>query len=509
MTAIKLNLKGRLMPNTMRRGAVWSLLAAAALTACTQDLNITNPNAPSSDTFWHSQADAIAGINATYSGLLQRGTYGRWLGFAYDIRSDEGMSTSGWTELKQWNGFIQGDYNFEPPREIWWHHYWTIFHANEVIANVPNIEMDAVLRDRIVGEAKFIRALLYFNLVNLYGNVPLVLTPPQPTDRPPNATPAEVYAQIETDLQDAQAVLPASYPASDVGRATKGAALAMLGKAQLQQRKWATAAATLATVIAMPQYDLMPNYADNFTDKFENNVESVFEVQFGDESQLSNGVNGQNYAKMIGACQGAAGVQPSYCDGQPTRWFFNQFFPDTTNRLVYDPRLDATLFWNKPGGEDVYGTPFTARYGLTSNALWFKKWGEYYVIEDQNWDNPINYRVIRFADVLLMEAEALNESGQTAAAYPLVQRVRTRAGAGTVPAGMDQAAMRDYILHERLVELGLEQTRWLDLQRHDMLNASLATHDPEFAAFPARAVLLPIPQNEIDLNPNIKQNPGW
>ena len=108
-----------------------------------------------------------------------------------------------------------------------------------------------------------------------------------------------------------------------------------------------------------------------------------------------------------------------------------------------------------------------------------------------------------------MEAEALNESGQTAAAYPLVQRVRTRAGAGTVPAGMDQATMRDYILHERLVELGLEQTRWLDLQRHDMLNANLSTHDPEFLSFPARAVLLPIPQNEIDLNPNIAQNPGW
>jgi hypothetical protein len=117
--------------------------------------------------------------------------------------------------------------------------------------------------------------------------------------------------------------------------------------------------------------------------------------------------------------------------------------------------------------------------------------------------------VIRFADVLLMEAEALNESGQTAAAYPLVQRVRTRAGAGTVPAGMSQAAMRDYIMHERLVELGLEQARWLDLQRHDLLDSGPGTHDPEFLNFPARAVLLPIPQNEIDLNPNIVQNPGW
>jgi len=117
--------------------------------------------------------------------------------------------------------------------------------------------------------------------------------------------------------------------------------------------------------------------------------------------------------------------------------------------------------------------------------------------------------VIRFADVLLMYAEALNESGQTAAAVPYIQRVRTRAGAGTVPAGMDQATMRDYIMHERLMEFGLEQGRWLELARHDMLTSALETHDPEFTAFPAFKVLLPIPQNEIDLNPNMAQNPGW
>lgn len=491
------------------RALAWPAMVAVALVACTQDLNITNPNAPDTANFWRTEADAIAGLNATYGGLEQRGTYQRWLTFAYDIRSDEGMSLSPWTELRQWNGFVQGDYNFEPSREIWWHHYWTIFRANQVIAYVPAIDMDAALRSRIVGEAKFIRALLYFNLVNLYGNVPLILAPPVPTDRPSNSTPAETYAQIETDLTDAAGVLPTSYGAGDLGRATRGAALAMLGKAQLQQRKWQQAATTLAQVVAMPQYNLMTNYADNFTDKFENNVESVFEVQFADESQLSQGVAGLNIPRMVGACKGATGVDPSYCDGLPTRWYFNQFFPDTLNRAVYDPRLDVTLFWNRPGGMDVYGTPYTTRYGATSTATYFKKWGEYYVIQDQNWDNPINYRVIRFADVLLMYAEALNESGQTAAAIPFVQRVRTRAGAGTVPAGMNQAALRDYILHERLMELGLEQSRWLDLARHDMLTSALASNDAEFTGFPSFKVLMPIPQNEIDLNPNMQQNPGW
>jgi starch-binding outer membrane protein, SusD/RagB family len=500
------------MRNRTLRSAMRSLVIGAAVIGCTQDLNISSPNAPDSETFWATQADAIAGINATYNGLQQRGTYARWLGFAYDIRSDEGLSTSGWTELKDWTGFLQGNYNFEPPREIWWHTYWTISRANQVIAHVPSINMDAALRDRIVGEAKFIRGLMYFNLVTLFGNVPLITVPPALTDRPGNATPAEIYAQIEKDLTEAAAVLPlpGAYSGADIGRATKGAALAMLGKAQLQQRKWTPAAATLAQVTAMP-YNLIPNYADNFTDSFENNVESVFEVQFGGPSQVSQGVVGQNYARMIGACRGAAGVDPSYCDGQPTRWYFNQFFPDTTNRLVFDPRIDATLFWNKPGGEDVYGTQFSARYGAGSNAVWWKKWGQYYVIQDQNWDNPINYRVIRFADVLLMQAEALNEAnaGNVAAAAALVQRVRTRAGAGPVPPGMTQAQMRDYILHERLVELGLEQTRWLDMQRHDLLTPARAPDDPQFTNFQSFKVLMPIPQNEIDLNPNLKQNPGY
>ena len=191
----------------------WPAAVVVALAACTQDLNITNPNAPDTANFWRTQGDAISGINATYAGLEQRGTYQRWLAFAYDIRSDEGMSLSPWTELRQWNGFVQGDYNFEPSREIWWHHYWTIFRANQVIAYVPSIEMDATLRARIVGEAKFLRGLLYFNLVNLYGNVPLITAPSAPTDRPPNATPAQIYTQIEADLNDAAGVLPASYPA--------------------------------------------------------------------------------------------------------------------------------------------------------------------------------------------------------------------------------------------------------------------------------------------------------
>ena len=496
------------------------LLLGAALAGCT-DLNLTNPNALSSGNFWRTQNDALQGINATYNGLMNNGTYGRWLVFATDLRADDGRIQSPWTDLSNFTKFSFTSYDFEVNRELWIHHYQALFRANQVIARVPSINMDATLRDRIVGEAKFIRALLYFNLVNLYGNVPLITAPPVPTDRPASATPAQIYAQIEQDLNDAIGVLPVSYTGADVGRATKGAAQALLGKALAQQAaiaqpKWAEAATMLGQVISSGQYQLMQpvtgdslsGYAANFVGlpSKENNAESIFEVQFGDRSTLANGVRGLNIARMVGPCG------PSYCDGRPTRWFFNQFFPDTTNRTVYDPRLDYTMYWNRPGGMAVYNIDYQTRYPGSDEVYW-KKWGEYYLgATDQDWDAAINFRVIRYADVLLLHAEALNEaSGPSTQVYDDVNQVRRRVGLADLPAGLSQAQMRDAIMHERLLELGLEGQRMLDLARHDMVHkAILEPHDAEFQFFRDETLgLLPIPQTEIDLNPNVRQNPGW
>jgi starch-binding outer membrane protein, SusD/RagB family len=488
----------------MTRSLLPTLLLAATLPACT-DLDLTDPNRPSTDTFWQTREHAIAGVNAAYNALLNNGAYGRWLVFATDLRSDIGMIQSPWTDLSNFTKFTFTSYDFEVNREIWQHHYQAIFRANQVIARVPGIAMDAVLRGRIVGEAKFIRALLYFNLVTLYGNVPLITTPPLPTDRPATAAPAAVWAQIEQDLTEARAVLPQSYGSTDLGRATWGAATALLGKAHLQQREWGTATAVLQEVISPELYDLMPSYADNFTAQVENDQESVFEVQFGDRSFLSAGVRGLNIARMVGPCG------PSFCDGRPTRWYFEQFQQDSTVGGQADPRLDLTVYYNKPGGMDVYGRPFADRYSADPTVLFFKKYGEYYLgLADQDWDAAINFRVIRYADVLLMQAEALNELGRTPEAYPLVDRVRARVDLPPLPAGLNQDEMRERILRERMFELGLEGQRWADLQRHDRLAPALQAIDAEFQFFVAgKSELLPIPQTEIDLNPNARQNPNW
>ncbi len=481
-----------------------SLLLGATLAGCT-NLDLQDPNGPSTGTFWQTAGDALAGVNAAYNALQNNGTYGRWLVFATDLRSDIGMILSPWTDLSNFTKFTFTSYDFEVNREIWQHHYQAIFRANQVIARVPAIPMDATLRDRIVGEAKFIRALMYLNLVTLYGNVPLITTPPQPTDRPATVGPPELWAQIEQDLTQARPVLPRSYSGNDLGRATWGAATALLGKAYMQQGKWSQADAALAEVIGSGLYDLMPNYADNFTDRFENNVESLFEVQFGDRSFLSAGTRGLNISRMVGPCG------PSYCDGRPTRWYVEQFLKDTTVGGRVDPRLDLTIYYNKTGGMDVYGTPFAVRYAADTTQLFFKKYGEYYLgLPGQDWDAAINFRVIRYADVLLLDAEALNELGRTAEAYPLVDRVRARVTLPPLPAGLSADSLRERILRERMFELGLEGQRWADLERHARITPALQAEDPEFQFFVAgKSELLPIPQTERDLNPNVKQNPGW
>ncbi|MEW5928143.1 MAG: RagB/SusD family nutrient uptake outer membrane protein [Gemmatimonadota bacterium] len=479
-----------------------ALLLAAAAAGCA-DLELTNPNTRTTETFWQNQADAVTGLNGVYNGLQLRGTYQRWLPFAYDIRSDIGHSPSPWPELNQFNKFTLGSYDFEVNLELYGHHYQAIFRANQAIARIPGIQMDQALKDQLVGEAKFVRGLLYFNLANLYGSVPLILEPSNASDRPASASSAEVWAQVEKDFTEARAALPVA-PRMP-GSATRGAAAAMLGKAHLQQREWAPASQAFAEVIGSGRYSLLPSYADLFRGDNDNSREAIFEVQFGGPAVTSAGTGGFHIGQMIGPCG------PSYCDAMPTRWFFEEFQKERTVAGQVDPRLDATIFYDKPGGMDVFGQPFAQRYPDRINDLFWKKYTEYY-LGRSDWNADINYKVVRLGGLLLNHAEALVEQGRTAEAIPFVNQVRQRAGLAPLAAGMSQAALRAEIEHQETLELGLEGERWLYLRRHNLLGSpAVAAHDPtEFRFFVAgKSELLPIPTEETARNPNVTQNPGW
>lgn len=502
-------------------------LSLIAIAGCKRDFNEVNPNAPTIVAFWKTSDDAVKGVNAAYGTFYRTASlYSRWIYFHGTLKSDEGFGSGGDGGLNNLMSFNQTNYNQNLTAITWETLYVGIFRANQVIANVPDIEMDATLKKRVIAEAKFLRALFYFNLTLYFGRPPLMLTPSKIEDAPRNATTAEAYTQIAKDLNEAIPDLPPSYGDADKGRATKGAAYALLGKTYLQQKQYGPAEEAfrwLVTGEGRTQYDLMPNYRDNFLRSTENNRESVFEIQFKedltentDDDVREDLIN--NTGTSISQFYAPPGV--GFSDGAARRWLIDEFLQEQTTTGGRDPRLAASFIYSHtdpagPAATMVYGQSFQSRYGTGPNAngVWFRKLLNDHWKNQEGFRSPNNYRLIRYADVLLMYAEALNGLNRTADAYPYVDRVRQRAGLATLTSakpGLNQTAFLTQLKHERIVELAGEGWRWADLARWGDLGPSLRTRDTEFTNFiVGRHELYPIPQRDIDLNPNLTQNPNY
>ncbi|GAB3891848.1 RagB/SusD family nutrient uptake outer membrane protein [Spirosoma agri] len=498
------------------------LVAVSLLSACDRNLDIVNPNQLTAQSFWKTDADALAGVNAVYS-TTHRGGISRWLPFYYIIRSDEGRSQSPATDIvNNMDQFLITDYNYGNAVGIWNDNYIGVNRANQVIDNVPTIQMDATLRNRYIGEAKFLRAMYYYHLVTLWGNVPLILQTSVVGDKPASSTTAQVWAQIEKDLTDAAAILPTTYGNADLGRATKGAAYALLAKAYMQQQKYTESLTPLQWLVdgeGKTVYSLMPNYRENFLITTENNRESVFEWQFqintaeytDDDSQTPN----QNYGTSIAQFFGPPSI--GWSDGEAQRWPTREFYEKTTTG-TRDPRLEASFFFDStnvkgPDSTLIYGQTFTQRYGRDNKRVWFRKFQNDHWKNEEGYRSPNNWRYIRYADVLLLYAEALNATGKTTQAYTYVDQVRQRAGLRTLTTampGLTQAQFLAQLKHERVTELSGEGHRWNDLARWGDLGPQLASRDPAFSTFvKGKSELLPIPQLDRDLNPNLTQNPNY
>ena len=503
-------------------------LAFTCFASCEKDFDESNPNQLTVSNFWKSEEDAVRGINAVYS-TFHRGAagYSRWLYFHGMLRSDEGYGSGGDGNLNTLMSFVQTDYDLFLTRETWENMYVGIYRANQVIANVPLITMDATLQKRIVAEAKFLRALFYFNLTLYFGRPPLVLEPPSSNPSsvlPLNATPEEAWGQVAQDLTEAAADLPNSYTGANLGRATRGAAYALLGKTYLQQKKYQQAVDAFAWLVTGPGaslYDLMPNYRDNFISTAENNKESVFEIQFAlkDNENSDNDIDegarpnpGASISKFY-----APGGGPGFQDGGARRWVVHEFLQERTTTNQRDPRLDVTFLYDStdvrgPNFTMIYGQTFASRYGNgpDSRRVWYRKLLNDHWRNTETFNSPNNYRLIRYADVLLMYAEALNGLNQTANAYQYVNRVRARAGLAPLTPGMTQQQFLNQLKHERITELSGEGWRFADLQRWGDLSPALQVRDPEFTNFiVGKHEWYPIPQRDIDLNPNLTQNPKY
>lgn len=510
----------------MKKIIILSILACFVITSCDQELDIANPNEATVEAFWKNQADAVAGVNAVYS-TLHRGAISRWMPFYYIIRSDEGKSTSPATDIvNNMDQFIVTDYNFWGAYDIWKDIYVGVFRANQVLDNVPAIAMDEALKNRVLGEAKFLRGLFYYNLASLWGNVPLMLNASSPNDKPVTSSEADIWAQVEKDLSEAVAVLPLSYGSEDLGRATKGAAQALLAKAYMQQGEYGQALTPLEWLVegeGSGIYDLMPDYRDNFLVTTENNMESVFEWQFelnpgenhDDDTDIGRPDN-LNYGTSLAQFFGPSGI--GWSDGEAQRWVINEFLVEPTDAGERDPRLAVSLLFDYtdeagPDATNIYGQTFTQRYGTDNKRVWFRKFQNDHWKDFEGYNSPNNWRYIRYSDVLLMYAEALNAEGSTAAAYEHVDRVRQRAGLqklSVTEPGLSEAQFLEQLKHERLLELSGEGHRWNDLARWGDLGPQLASRDNAFTNFVVgKHERLPIPQQEIDINPSLEQNPDW
>jgi hypothetical protein len=485
--------------------------AALLLAACQKEFLEKKPIVGvTEENFYRTEADAIAAVNAAYATLqFQISPAGHFRWFWGDIMSDDavkgGSGDNDANALLQLETF-RGPTNTDLLEAEWSADYEGIYRANVVLEKVPAIEMDAKLKARILGEAKFIRAWHFYNLVTMFGGVPLadhVLAPSE--YNLPRASADEVWDLIEKDLTEAATVLwkRSEYPAADLGRITKGAAQALLAKTYLWREKWADAKAAAAEVIASNEYQLVPNYADIFTLDGENNTESVFEIQYMNASGGNWGKNNANEGSFTNVFQRARGQFAGYGFNIPTQDFVDEFFKEGFE----DPRLKSTVFrvGDAMGDRGVFTLAAT---GDMPHIYYAKKYfnnkSEDAPFGDPNPNGGSNDRVIRFADVLLTHAEAAARASDEASALASLNRVRARVGIPAVSAA--GAGLLDAIYHERRVELGLESHRFFDLVRTGRAPQVLGN-----LGFTAGVhEVFPIPQSQIlATNGALTQNPGY
>lgn len=475
--------------------------------ACNKDFLDRQPlNELTDGNYFQTEQQAVLAVNGIYSILRE------WdcISFPYlgttDIISDDADKGSTPTDALYMLEMDELTFNSTNSAvEGAWRGYFKVIAAsNLILANLPNVEMPDATRARLAGEAKFLRAYAYFLLVQWFGDVPLITRPLggseyyTQTRRPK----AEVFAQIEADLADAIAGLPekSKYPAADLGRVTKGAARGILAKVYMVKKEFAKAEATLLEIVNSGEYSLLPKYSDNFLRVGENGAESVFEIQ-AVALEPENGVTSPG-ATPYNMVQGVRGV-PNL------GWGFNRPSDNlVASYEVGDPRREATVIYVGEVLPD--GTTIVQDNPEIINERFNQKaWvGSHPGLQD---NGPGNIRVLRYSDILLLLAEALNENGKPADALVYLNQVRARAR-GTnnfiLPnvTVTDQNQLRERIYKERRVELAMEQHRWFDLLRWGRAAQAMTAVGKNFVA--GKHELLPLPQAEVDLA-GLPQNPMW
>ncbi|MCW4467681.1 RagB/SusD family nutrient uptake outer membrane protein [Flavobacterium sp. MFBS3-15] len=467
-----------------------AFVLSIAASSCDGDLDVDPQNAINENDFLNNPDNAVQLVNGVYNKMLDFDMYSfSWIGIT-SITSDDADKGSSpgdtGTDKHKMDAltFDASDLSFN---EVWKGRYAGIYRANNALFYLEQLQVDEALKNRLIGEVKFLRALFYFDLVRCFGDVPLVVGKIDLNDtelinqtvfvRRPKA---EVYDQIEADLADAIVKLPlkSQYAARDLGRASKGAAQALLAKAHLYQQEWDAAFNMAGEVIGSGQYGLMDNYAEVWRETGENGEESIFEVQ----ATLTKGL-----IQYTGV-QGPRGTPD-------LGWGFNTPSLNLSNSYeTGDPRRAATIM-------DVPGVLWD---GFVAPATWANPRYNYKAYQSsiaESWNNnkdetAKNLRILKYSDILLIRAEAAFRMGNTTEARDRVNEIRGRVGLGELA-----SVTLQQIYNERRWEMAMEHDRWFDLVRTGQAQAAMAADGKTFIV--GKHEVFPIPEAQIALSGGI------
>ncbi len=522
------------------------LLAGGLMTSCNDWIREETPGKNTLEDFFSGGEMAIQAVNASYAPLqweYNASFFSEW--YIGDIASDDalkgGQNVSDGMDAYDIDNFKVNSSN--PILDDYWKaKYYGIARCNLALQEIPGVDPDDTMsesrKECLIGEAYFLRALYYFQLVRVFGGVPVVDYVVDTSDKwkAPRESRETVYGHIIADLKEAEKRLwnKSEYSAADLGRATKGAAQAMLCKAYLYVNDYDNAyiwgKKFMDEQYATGQYRLNANYGDNFTLAGENGVESVFEVQYALEDTSDYGMFGSSRGtfttKLVRPRSSSLGMQAGWGWNHPTQNLYDEFEPG-------DPRREATI--GVPEGADLLQEDVNYLGNHYYNRKYaYEERGEFPALQHDS-RGPLNYKMIRLSDVMLLYAEAALESGKDmGASRQMLENVRARARANsadpanTLPAfpgyngyADNMESLRQAIRHERRVELAMEAHRWFDITRWGIAaeimdkdrgsygSKETAAARAEMANFiPGKNELFPIPIKEIHLNP-MEQNSGY
>lgn len=477
------------------------VLAIFLFSSCNDFLELNPLSDLSENDFYKTADDITSAVNGIYSGLQESNIYGNWYVFA-EIPSDNTRnqlsgSVTSQNEFDQFYIDTQNSYI----SDFWAAAYNVINRANTVLGRIDGIDINEALASQYKLECKFIRSLMYFNLVRVYGDMPLVLKEITISEAYEYSRDSKesVYNQIETDLKEAAQSLPDSYSTQESGRATKGAAKALLGKVYLTLHRYTEAEAVLGEVINSGKYALLENtpgslnidgYQSVFSPVNHNSREGVFEIQYlkggyGEGSNFANNFAPENSGTNVVAVGNTGG------NNIPEMDIYDAFEEGDLRR---DFSMSLGYHDNRKNGEWV-------------DSRYISKFMD---VPYQNNDASNNYPVIRYSDVLLMYAEALNMNGKTAQACNYLNMTRRR-GFGyqtteSSPVDLFTISKEEFILmieQERRVELAFENHRWFDLIR---TGRAVEVMKSKGFSLNETNLICPIPQKQIDVNPKLTQN---